>query len=204
MARLTREQSQAQTREKLLASAQEMVGLYGYEGASVERIAEGAGYSNGAFYSNFSSKEDIFLQLLEYNAGNDVVELEKLLGKHEDPHQVIDALSQWANLRSKNHRWGVLAIELMRRARRDETIGERHLKIFRDQWTGLGNILIGKLFSGHTPPASAFHLGGTVFELTYGGIGDFLDKRVTGAMVKAVLTSMHEAHTAKSKKNANS
>ena len=49
-------------------------------------------------------------------------------------------------------------------------------------------------------PRQAFHLGGTVFELTYGGIGDFLDKRATGAMVKAVLTSMHEAHTAKSKK----
>lgn len=130
MARLTREQSQAQTREKLLASAQEMVGLHGYEGASVDRIAEEAGYSKGAFYSNFSNKEDIFLQLLEYNAGNDVIELEKLLGKHEDPHQVIDALSKWANLRSKNHRWGVLAIELMRRARRDETISERPSRYF--------------------------------------------------------------------------
>ncbi|TIS14873.1 MAG: helix-turn-helix transcriptional regulator, partial [Mesorhizobium sp.] len=79
MARLTREQSQALTREKLLASASEMVARDGYSGASIERIAEEAGFSKGAFYSNFTNKEDIFLQLLERNAGGDVVELTERL-----------------------------------------------------------------------------------------------------------------------------
>ena len=73
MARLTREQSQALTREKLLLSASEVVARDGYSGATIERIAEEAGYSKGAFYSNFATKEEIFLQLLERHAGGDVV-----------------------------------------------------------------------------------------------------------------------------------
>ena len=56
MARLTREQSQAITRERILSAAGDVVARDGYDGASVDRIAEAAGYSKGAFYSNFSSK----------------------------------------------------------------------------------------------------------------------------------------------------
>ncbi len=36
----------------------------GFAGASVEEIAESAGYSTGALYSNFESKEQLFLELL--------------------------------------------------------------------------------------------------------------------------------------------
>ena len=59
----------------------------GYSGATIERIAEEAGYSKGAFYSNFENKEDIFLQLLERNAGGDVVEFTGLLDGYDDPKQ---------------------------------------------------------------------------------------------------------------------
>jgi AcrR family transcriptional regulator len=195
MARLTREQSQARTREKLLASAHEMVGRDGYEGTSIERIAEEAGFSKGAFYSNFSSKEDIFLQLLERNAGDDVSELEDRLGGINDPLGIIESLSEWANARAGDHRWGVLAIEMMRRARREDTMSERHVRLFRDQWVGVGEILIRKLFPEGEPPTSAFNLGGIVLELTYGGINSFLDAGSPGEMVRAVLGSMYEAHT---------
>jgi AcrR family transcriptional regulator len=195
MARLTREQSQARTREKLLASAHEMVGRDGYEGTSIERIAEEAGFSKGAFYSNFSSKEDIFLQLLGRNAGGDVSELEGRLGGIDDPRDIIESLSAWANARASDHRWGVLAIEMMRRARREETMSERHVKLFHDQWVGVGEILIRKLFPEGDPPTSAFNLGGIVLELTYGGIGNFLDAGSPGEMVRVALSSMYEAHT---------
>ncbi|WP_454857756.1 TetR family transcriptional regulator [Rhizobium binxianense] len=192
MARLTREQSQAQTREKLLASAYEVVARDGYDGATIERIADEAGFSKGAFYSNFSSKEEIVLQLLERNAGGDVIELGKLLNKYDDPYDVIDALSEWSNRRANEQRWGILAIELLRRARRDGFLNERHLDVFKDQWRGLGNILIEKLFSDRREQIDAFLLGGTVFELTYGGISSFLEERSAGKMVRQVLTDMYE------------
>ncbi|MGO7581970.1 TetR/AcrR family transcriptional regulator [Rhizobium ruizarguesonis] len=193
MARLTREQSQALTRGKLLESAYEVMARFGYAGASIERIAEEAGFSKGAFYSNFANKEDIFLQLLEGNAGGDVVELTKLLGECDEPKELIDVLANWANNRGDDRRWGMLAIELLRRAQHDHTLGDRHIKLFRDQWEGVGKILIRKLDLTVQPPASPFYIGGVVLELTYGGISSFLKDGAPGDMVRIVLGDMYRA-----------
>jgi AcrR family transcriptional regulator len=63
--RLTREQSKANTRERLLAAARSCFAESGFHGASVEEIAGRAGFSTGALYSNFDGKEDLFLVLME-------------------------------------------------------------------------------------------------------------------------------------------
>jgi AcrR family transcriptional regulator len=62
--RLTREQSRVQTRERLLDAAQAMFISKGFIGASVEDIALAAGYTRGAFYSNFGDKAELFVELL--------------------------------------------------------------------------------------------------------------------------------------------
>ncbi|MBC8749386.1 MULTISPECIES: TetR/AcrR family transcriptional regulator [Paraburkholderia] len=62
--RLTREQSKDQTRERLLDAAQVIFMKKGFVAASVEDIAAAAGYTRGAFYSNFRSKSELFLELL--------------------------------------------------------------------------------------------------------------------------------------------
>jgi AcrR family transcriptional regulator len=64
-ARLTREQSRINTRERLLAAARSVFARAGFHGASVEEIASTAGFSTGALYSNFDGKEDLFLVLME-------------------------------------------------------------------------------------------------------------------------------------------
>ncbi|SJM29352.1 TetR/AcrR family transcriptional regulator [Mesorhizobium delmotii] len=193
MARLTREQSQAQTRARLLASAREVVARDGYEGATVERIAEEAGYSKGAFYSNFVGKEDIFLYLLETHSGEDVVELQKLLGGISDGRALIRELSEWSNERASDPSLGMLALELFRRARRDATFGERHSNLFRAQWEGLGKILL-RLFPEGKAPAEPVTLGGIVFELTYGAASSFTNGPSVGELVNVALTSMYEAY----------
>src|SRR5271165_6129385 len=63
--RMTREQSRAQTRERLLTAARRVFARSGFHGASVEEIASEAGFSTGALYSNFDGKEDLFLVLME-------------------------------------------------------------------------------------------------------------------------------------------
>jgi len=65
MARMTREQSRANTRERLLRAARRVFARSGFHGASVEEIASEAGFSTGALYSNFTGKEDLFLVLME-------------------------------------------------------------------------------------------------------------------------------------------
>ncbi len=61
----TRAARQAQTRAALLDAAAELFVERGLQGTSVEAIAERAGYTRGAFYSNFSTKEEVFTELLQ-------------------------------------------------------------------------------------------------------------------------------------------
>ena len=62
--RLSREDSRDRTTQRLLAAAQKLIANRGLSDASLEDIAEEAGYTRGAFYSNFSSKGDLFIELL--------------------------------------------------------------------------------------------------------------------------------------------
>ena len=64
-ARLSRTEQQAQTRAALLQAAAETFVEHGLHRATVELITERAGYSRGAFYSNFSSKEELFATVLQ-------------------------------------------------------------------------------------------------------------------------------------------
>jgi AcrR family transcriptional regulator len=62
--RLSREESREQTHQRLLDAAQSVIAKKGLAGTSVEDIAAAAGYTRGAFYSNFRSKGDLFIELL--------------------------------------------------------------------------------------------------------------------------------------------
>ncbi|BCH27768.1 TetR/AcrR family transcriptional regulator [Mesorhizobium sp. L-8-3] len=194
MARLTREQSQALTREGLLLAASEIVSRDSYSGVTIERIAEEAGFSKGAFYSNFANKEEIFLELLELHAGRAVVELTDRLEEIEDPESAIDCLCDWATQRAKDKRWGALAVDLLTIARREDTLEDRHLRLFRDQWEGLGRLLSSKLFPGYGCDLEPLYVGGIVMELIYGGISSFMGEETPGDMLRAALTSMRQAH----------
>lgn len=193
MRRLTREQSQALTRSKLLASARSLVARVGYESATIDLIADGAGFSKGAFYSNFSGKEDLFLELLEIHAGQDVEELSALLDDVRSPAQVIELVSTWAGERAADPTWGLLALELFRRARRDATFGDRHALLFRDQWMGVGRLL-SRLFAPGAAPADEYTLGGIVLELTYGGASSFVKGPKVSQLVRVVLQSFYDAY----------
>jgi AcrR family transcriptional regulator len=61
----TRAERQAQTRAALLQAGADAFVELGFQGASVEEIAHRAGFTRGAFYSNFSSKEQLFAELLQ-------------------------------------------------------------------------------------------------------------------------------------------
>lgn len=63
--RLTRQESRAQTQERLLNAAAKIFARRGFAGASIEEIAEAAGFSRGAFHANFKSKDALFLALVE-------------------------------------------------------------------------------------------------------------------------------------------
>ncbi|EQA98462.1 AcrR family transcriptional regulator [Sphingobium wenxiniae] len=63
-ARLSRKESQEVTRARLRSSAIQAFARHGIAGSRIETIAEGAGYSRGAFYSNYRTKLDLLVDLL--------------------------------------------------------------------------------------------------------------------------------------------
>lgn len=63
--RLTRAEQQERTRERLLAAAADAFAEHGFDGASIDDITARAGFSRGAFYSNFSDKTDLLVTLCE-------------------------------------------------------------------------------------------------------------------------------------------
>ena len=63
--KLTPERRRQQTRDVLVAAATEVFARRGFEGASLEDIAETAGFTRGAIYKNFEGKEDLFFAVID-------------------------------------------------------------------------------------------------------------------------------------------
>ena len=62
---MTRAEQQQQTREAVIAAADALFVERGFHASSVGHIAAAAGYTKGAVYSNFASKEDVFFAVYE-------------------------------------------------------------------------------------------------------------------------------------------
>jgi AcrR family transcriptional regulator len=93
--RLTREQSKALTRERLLLAARAVFARRGFHAASVEEIAAEGGYSTGALYSNFSGKEDLFLAVMDREIDEHAREIEEAVRERE-PDVLLLFMEFWA------------------------------------------------------------------------------------------------------------
>src|ERR1700716_2007314 len=97
--RMTREQSKANTRERLLDAARSVFARHGFHGASVEEIASEAGFSTGALYSNFDGKEDLFLVLMEREIEEHAREIEEAVSERESVSERAEGgARQWMTM----------------------------------------------------------------------------------------------------------
>src|SRR4029079_16884581 len=90
--RLTREESKDLTRLRLIESAERLFVRKGFDDTSVEEISETAGYSRGAFYSNFDSKEQVFLAVIDRRRPK---ALDEILQRVSEPVERIAAARGW-------------------------------------------------------------------------------------------------------------
>jgi AcrR family transcriptional regulator len=127
--RETRAEKQARTRAELLATAAKVFAHRGYKGASVEEIAEEAGYSHGAVYSNFDGKADLFLAVLEEYMAERAQELAATQAElTEDAPIEIRARAladQWMERFAKDRESFLLHMEFVAHAGRDPELAER-------------------------------------------------------------------------------
>jgi AcrR family transcriptional regulator len=81
-----------ETRDKLFEAAALVFEEQGIGGASIEAIAAAAGFSRGAFYSNFTSKDELIIAMLEDHVEQSIRRNLDLLAKHKNLDDFLDAL----------------------------------------------------------------------------------------------------------------
>jgi AcrR family transcriptional regulator len=99
------------TRRKLLEAAGQIFASEGFEAARLEDIAKKAGYTRGAFYANFESKEDIFLALLEQSLSARIEQINSLLLQHDTPAKRVRALRDHYAQLAKDRSLALLSLE---------------------------------------------------------------------------------------------
>jgi AcrR family transcriptional regulator len=167
--RLTRQQSKLETRTRLLESAAQLFAGGGYEGASVDLIAESAGYSKGAFYSNFESKEAIFLELLDIHKRREIAGLAALVSKEVPASELLSLIRNADAGGSSEFDFGLLSAEFQLQACRDKTFAKTYARLHRAHRDTMAGLII-KLFArlGRKPPAAPKDLADIIMGVTTG------------------------------------
>ncbi|MGZ3419494.1 MAG: TetR/AcrR family transcriptional regulator [Polyangiales bacterium] len=128
MPRLSRAESQARTREKLLATAKTCFLRDGFAATSLEGIAEAAGYSKGAVYSNFESKDELCLAVIDGIRTERAVALTEAVAGLETLEERIGALESWAERNIGDRAWTSLEVEFAVHASRNKALGRELAK----------------------------------------------------------------------------
>ncbi|WP_067698392.1 TetR/AcrR family transcriptional regulator [Nocardia jejuensis] len=119
MPRLTRTESQARTRADLIATARDLFLTDGYAKTSLERVAEEAGYSKGAVYSNFRTKSALCLEVLTLIHETKFEEVSELLAGSDGLDERLERFQTWAERTLGDVGWTMLEFEFAIVARDD-------------------------------------------------------------------------------------
>ncbi len=155
MARLNREESQARTKSLLIQAARDEIVKKGFALASVRDIADAAGFSQGAFYSNFPDKEAILLELVQRHQVEERAKIEAALSHAPgDAAKAMAGIEKWAATVNSDPGFAVLAIELQLQALRSPSFAQGYNELNRKHRRALG-LMVARLFElfGKKPPA---------------------------------------------------
>ena len=128
--RLSREERKARTRVDLLAAARTVFLRRGFHGATLDEIAEEAGYTKGAVYSNFAGKDDLYLALLEAHYDRRVSAYVDLMFDQETFEDAVQAVGRFmveADMREPD--WLPTLAEFVAHAARDESLREAYVAV---------------------------------------------------------------------------
>jgi AcrR family transcriptional regulator len=129
--RLSRKEKQARTRSSLMRSAAHIFCKRGLERASIDEVAEDAGYTKGAFYANFRSKQELFLAMLDDRFTQRIEEVDRAFADDESPpKQARQAAGDYARAFRADPGYERLFFEFASYALRDEDFRQELLTRF--------------------------------------------------------------------------
>ena len=92
MSRVRTRPTRDETRQRLFEAAAKVFEERGIGAASIDAIAAAAGFTRGAFYSNFDSKDELIIAMLEDHVEQSLRHHRDLLARHRDPVDFVAAL----------------------------------------------------------------------------------------------------------------
>jgi AcrR family transcriptional regulator len=101
----------AETRAKLLAAASQLLTEQGFENTQLEEVAARAGYTRGAIYAHYTSKEDLFLELLRERIERQLAELRAVLGSEPSTAKRLEKFRGWMTHQIADPLWPILTLE---------------------------------------------------------------------------------------------
>ncbi|MFT4199167.1 TetR/AcrR family transcriptional regulator [Gordonia sp. (in: high G+C Gram-positive bacteria)] len=120
--RLTRAEQRERTHAELLATARAEFLRNGYAATRLDAIAEAAGYSKGAVYSNFTDKPALCQAVLGDIRREKFAEIEQIAHSSEDVDEIADELGEWIRATVGDVEWTSLELEFSALARTDPTV----------------------------------------------------------------------------------
>lgn len=121
---LTRREKQQRTRSSLLRAAETVFSRYGLEAGSIDQVAAEAGYTKGAFYANFKSKEELFLVMLDERFAREFERLDRMLAGTDEPlEEAMAAAADFIHFASDED-WPRLYFQFVAHAVRDDEFRE--------------------------------------------------------------------------------
>ena len=136
--RMTRAESQAQTRTQLVKTARQLFFDDGYHPTSLEKVADAAGFSKGAVYSNFRNKDELCIAVLDEVRGERLGEILEIMAK-PDTASRVEGLQAWAERVIGDPAWTSLEAEFAAHARHNEQLRDElasRLKAILQMLTG--------------------------------------------------------------------
>ncbi|MPY80576.1 MAG: TetR family transcriptional regulator [Actinophytocola sp.] len=188
MPRLSRAESQARTREQLIATAKELFLRDGYGPASLDKVADAAGYSKGAVYSNFRNKDELCLAVLDDIHAEQAARIAEVITGSTTVEERLTRFQQWAEHNIGDQAWTALEVEFAVNARRDDRLrGElaRRDKGIRDIISGL--VTANSTEFGIDLPLSADDAATALLSL---GIGLGIQRAIDPTIPVSVLTDV--------------
>ncbi|MHB1167412.1 MAG: TetR/AcrR family transcriptional regulator [Carboxydocellales bacterium] len=163
------QRNKAKTIEDLSKAAYIVFSQKGYERATVDEIAAVAGYTKGAFYWHFTSKEDLFVKIIDYRIQAQQGEFLEYFNVKKDlltnVHEVFIQMVEF----TRNDNWTPIFVEFLAQAGRNEIVRKKMSSMYAD-WRGFLVKILSQLQEvGYIPKETDTHTTAAVIVAFFDG-----------------------------------
>lgn len=133
---------------ELLEAAYKVFSLKGYEKTTVDNISKCAGYTKGAFYWYFESKEDLFIKLIEHRIKVQQEEFSRILDQNANLLNTVEQIYNQMFFLVEKDNWTPVFIEFLSHAARNQVIREKMASMYKNWRFFIKNVILGLQIKG--------------------------------------------------------